>query len=123
SPWHRSTALLAVRAACVAESWRMTLPMRRLKKDWSAIWPSSGSRCGGLGLFPGLPPGRPGFPAPFRVVPGLVQDTESIVDGIRIQRPGVERGKGLRPVYRLGHAGELEKIHRPQLLHERDDLA
>src|SRR5262249_44233001 len=101
----------------------MTLPMRRLKKDWSAIWPSSGSRCGGLGFRLGYQPGGLGSLHLGDVVLVLEQDTESIVDGIRIQRPGVERGKGLRPVYRLGHAGELEKIHRPQLLHERDDLA
>src|SRR5437867_2134436 len=57
------------------------------------------------------------------VVLVLAQGTESVVDGLRVERHLVERHQRLRPVDRLGHAGEFEQIHLAQALHESDDLA
>src|SRR6266853_1773419 len=57
------------------------------------------------------------------VVLVLQKSTEGVVDGLRIQRHLVERHQRLRPVDRLGDAGEFEQIHLAQALHESHHLA
>src|SRR5712672_878001 len=57
------------------------------------------------------------------VVLVLEQGTESVVDGPGVERHLVQGHQRLRPVDRLGDAGQLEQVHLAQALHKGHDFA
>src|SRR3990172_7440483 len=57
------------------------------------------------------------------VVAVLEEHAERVVHRLRVERDLVEGDQAVRPIDRLGDAGQLEEIRLPQPLHEGDDLS